>query len=131
MLMPTVGRYMTREPRSVRPEDSLASVYAVMTRHQIRHVPVMDNDDLIGIIHESDIWVVLAVPAANLAVIPARRVAHAPTCVWKETPLDEVARQMADKKCDAVVVRGGGGIEGIFTSSDALRALGDVLERAA
>ncbi len=37
---------------------------------------------------------------------------------------------MAAKKRDCVVVQGGHGVEGVFTATDALRALSDLVSRA-
>ena len=129
--MPSVSRFMTYEARCVSPDDSLARVRELMTQYGIRHVPVRDGETLVGIIHERDISIVLSVPGARLEQITAKSVANPATYVWSDTPLNEVAELMTSTKCDAVVVRGGQGIEGIFTSTDALRALRDVLKRAA
>jgi CBS domain-containing protein len=50
--------------------------------------------------------------------------------LWAETPLDEAAKLMAERKVDCVAVRGGHGIEGVFTAVDGMNALADVLRRA-
>ena len=101
-----------------------------MDLHDIRHLPVMQGDKLLGIISENDVRLVESVPGVNLENIEVARVLTTPTCVWGETSLDEVAETMAADKLDCVVVLGGHGVQGIFTSCDALRALGDVLQRA-
>lgn len=102
----------------------------MMSLHRIRHLPVMEDDKLLGIIGENDVRLVAAVPGVDLDQIQVAQVLTSPTCVWSETSLDEVAETMAESKADCVVVLGGHGVQGIFTSSDALRALGDVLQRA-
>jgi len=130
MLMPTVSRFMTREPYRISSTASLEEARSMMTTHGIRHLPVMEGDKLLGVVAETDVRIVQAVPGVDLAHIEISRVLTAPVCVWGETSLDEVADVMAQKKCDCVVVLGGQGVQGIFTSSDALGALGAVLERA-
>jgi acetoin utilization protein AcuB len=130
MLMPAVSRFMTREPYRIASSASLYDARVMMERHNIRHLPVMEGDKLLGIISENDVRLVEAVPGVDLAHVTIARVLTAPTCVWGETSLDEVAEEMAKSKVDCVVVLGGHGVQGIFTSSDALRALGDVLQRA-
>jgi CBS domain-containing protein len=49
--------------------------------------------------------------------------------VAPDAPLDEVLGQMEAKNCGSAVVVGDAGVEGIFTTHDALRALGDLLRR--
>ena len=121
---------MTREPYRIASTASLEEARELMTTHDIRHLPVMEDGKLLGIISQNDVRLVEAVPGADLQTISVARMLTAPTCVWGETSLDEVAETMAKSKLDCVVVLGGHGVQGIFTSSDALRALGDVLQRA-
>lgn len=129
MLMPSVSRYMSREPYSVSSTSSLARARQVMRDHEIRHLPVVDGDRILGVIGEGEVRVVEAVPGTDLERIEIARVMRPPTCVWGETPLDEVSRMMMEHKSDCVVVLGGHGVEGIFTATDALRALGELLQR--
>ena len=46
---------MTRDPPSVGPHDSLAAVIELLRRRDIRAVPVIENDQLIGIVTDRDI----------------------------------------------------------------------------
>jgi len=130
MLMPTVSDYMTREPYSVVSTDSLARARDLMRRHHVRHLPVVDRDQLVGVISDRDVEVVGVVPGVDLAFIEVSRVMEPALHVWAETPIDEVSSLMADRKCDCVVVRGGHGVEGVFTAVDALRALANIAARA-
>jgi len=130
MLMPTVKWFMTREPYSVTSTDSLARARELMHKHSVRHLPVVDGDQLVGIIGERDVAVVSAVPGIDLFHVEVARVMEAPIDVWGETPIDEVSTMMAERKRDCVVVRGGHGVEGIFTATDALRALAELVRRA-
>jgi acetoin utilization protein AcuB len=130
MLMPAVDRYMTREPYSIASTDSLARARAMMTKHQIRHLPVVDGAHLVGVISDRDVDVVDAVPGIDLGRVEIGRVMRPPLDVWGETPLDEVSELMTTERSDCVVVRGGHGVEGIFTAVDALSALADLLRRA-
>lgn len=130
MLMPAVSRFMTREPYRIASTASLENARELMTAHGIRHLPVMESGKLLGLVSQNDLRIVQAVPGVDLENIDVSRVLTSPTCVWGETSLDEVAEIMAKEKTDCVVVLGGHGVQGIFTSSDALRALGDILQRA-
>jgi acetoin utilization protein AcuB len=130
MLMPSVDRYMTREPYSIASTDTLARARTMMVKHQIRHLPVVDGDRLVGVVSDRDVEVVSAVPGMDLTHVEIGRVMRPPLDVWGETPLDEVSELMTTRRSDCVVVRGGHGVEGIFTAVDALAALADLLRRA-
>ncbi len=51
----TVGELMTREIIGVHPEDSVEDCMALMTARHIRHMPVFESDDLIGIVSIGDV----------------------------------------------------------------------------
>jgi acetoin utilization protein AcuB len=130
MLMPTVSHFMTREPYSVASTDSLRRAHDLMHRYEIRHLPVLDGGQLVGILADRDVAVVGAIPGVDLHYVEVSRVMEPPLDVWGETPIDEVSSLMLSRKRDCVVVRGGHGVEGIFTATDALHALADLVRRA-
>lgn len=129
MLLPNVDRYMTREPYSVASTDSLARARHLMSTHGIRHLPVVDGAELMGVISDRDMTVVASVPGVDLARVEVARVMGPAVSVWIDDSLDQVSDLMAEKKCNCVVVRGGRGVTGIFTAVDALQALADVVRR--
>ena len=51
----TVDEAMTRELVLVTPGDDVAHVMEVMTRNRVRHLPVMEGDELVGIISIGDV----------------------------------------------------------------------------
>jgi len=50
-----VKEYMTREPATVGPQDSLATVIELLRRRDIRAVPVIEKNQLVGIVTDRDI----------------------------------------------------------------------------
>jgi len=50
-----IGAIMTRKLITAGPQDELLEVMAVMTENKIRHLPIMENDRLIGIISIGDL----------------------------------------------------------------------------
>lgn len=46
---------MTHQVRYVRPTDTVEECMALMTAHRMRHLPVIDNDRLIGMISIGDL----------------------------------------------------------------------------
>jgi acetoin utilization protein AcuB len=130
MLMPQIDRYMTREPYSVTSTETLAHARSLMLANSIRHLPVIDGERLVGMISDRDLAAIESVPGINLAHVEVARVMSAPLQVWGEMPLDEVGELMTKRKADCVVVQGGQGVAGIFTTADAITALTDLLRRA-
>ena len=46
---------MTRRPVSCRPDDSVTRLMADMTRHRVRHLPVVEEGRLQGIVSIGDV----------------------------------------------------------------------------
>ncbi|MEM9685205.1 MAG: CBS domain-containing protein, partial [Pseudomonadota bacterium] len=51
----TVQELMTRPVISCSPTDSVDKIMEMMTDRRIRHLPVMENDELLGIISIGDV----------------------------------------------------------------------------
>jgi acetoin utilization protein AcuB len=131
MLMPAVSRYMTKQPWTIGRTASIAEAHRLMRDHDIRHLPVMDDEQLVGIVSLDDLHLLEAianVPAEHVRVEQA--MTPNPCIVTGDTALDEIAEIMADKKYGSVIVVGRGGVEGIFTTIDACRAFADTLRRS-
>lgn len=125
MLMPPVSRYMTRHPYAIDPREKVSSARHLMATRGIHHLPVMEHDQLVGILSDRDLYPVSPLQDVAVRELMTENVAR----VRPETPMDEVIDLMERRKCSSVVVTGPRGIEGIFTVSDALRALADLLRR--
>ncbi|MFS0886783.1 CBS domain-containing protein [Aeromicrobium sp. 179-A 4D2 NHS] len=50
----TVAQIMTTDVQVCRPEDSFGSLMATMTEHRVRHVPVLENDEVVGVLSIGD-----------------------------------------------------------------------------
>ena len=51
-----IGRVMTRDPISCRPDESLEEAIHRMTERQVRRIPVVDSDNrVVGIIAQADV----------------------------------------------------------------------------
>jgi CBS domain-containing protein len=51
----SVTEFMTRDVRSCAPGDTIADIMAVMTTHRIRHLPVLEDGALAGIVSIGDV----------------------------------------------------------------------------
>jgi CBS domain-containing protein len=50
-----VGHYMTRDPVTIGPEESLGRAEELMSRHHVRRLPVCEQGRLIGMITQGDL----------------------------------------------------------------------------
>lgn len=130
MLMPPVSRFMTSKPYAIASTATLDRARALMQAHHIRHLPVIDGALLVGVVSHNDLRAVEGIPGVSLQHVEVARVMAPPLCVEGGAPLDEVAQRMGEVKADCVVVQDREGVQGIFTAIDALRALGEILQRA-
>jgi CBS domain-containing protein len=51
----TAGELEQGEPVTVRADDSIDDALRAMKEHKVRRLPVMDGDDLVGIISQADV----------------------------------------------------------------------------
>ncbi len=128
--MPAISQYMTREPYTIPSSSTAATARAVMQNHLVRHLPILDGVELVGVIADIELAAMARVPGVDLDDLGVARVMTKPVTVWGSAPLDEVAELMSENKVDCVVVLGGHGVQGIFTATDACRALSELLQRA-
>jgi acetoin utilization protein AcuB len=128
--MPSVGAAMTPFPYSVGPDASVLEVEHMMNTHRIRHVPVQQDGRVLGVVSERDLHhlVHAALPQADKARLRIRSLLRqAPYVVEMNTPLDEVALEMAERHIGSAVVLRHGRLAGIFSTVDACRLLGEFL----
>ncbi len=125
-----VRRYMTAEPVVTHTTTTVADAHQVMRERGIRHLPVVDAGRLVGVVSQRDIYLLetlRGVDAASETVEEA--MTPEPYAVAPETPLEDVARTMAERKFGSAIVVEGGSVVGVFTTTDALRALSAMLRR--
>jgi acetoin utilization protein AcuB len=99
-----------------------------MRQHQIRHLPVLEQGNLVGVVTQRDLHLLESVAEADLeaSTVDEAMTEH-PFIVTSDTALDEVLDIMADHRYGSVIVMGRAGVEGIFTATDACRVLADIL----
>ena len=84
MWTPPVSRYMTPHPRVLSPDDKLSAVRILMHEHHVHHLPVVEDQILVGILSDRDL-VLMNTFEDRVRDAMTRDVAS----VTKETPLDE------------------------------------------
>jgi acetoin utilization protein AcuB len=130
MSMPSVSHVMTAQPWTIERDATLSDAHALMSAHQIRHLPVLEDGRLVGLITQRDLRLLEATTRIDAATTPVdRAMTERPFIVTGDTALDEVVAIMSDHKYGSAIVVGRDGVEGIFTSVDACRVLAELLQR--
>ena len=126
--MPKIEKVMTTLPHSIGKDIPLNKALDMMREHRIRHLPVQDGGKLIGVLTDRDIKLASSFThGGELKVEEA--MTPEPYTVTPQTPLDHVVAEMAEHKYGcAVVQQENGKVVGIFTATDGMRVLNDVLK---
>lgn len=129
---PLVRDYMSKPPRCVGLDQKLSLALARMHVLGVRHLPVLEAGALVGVLSERDAALaIMAAPEAASKMRVEDAMSAIPYCVAPDAPLREVAQHLAARKLGCAVVTQDFKVVGMLTTTDALRALGEVLEQRA
>ena len=128
---PQVIVFMMPFPHSIEIDAPLAQARRLMREGHFRHVPVTSGGDIVGIVTDRDIKLLLGPDFGNpdereLKVRDAY--IDKPCVVAASTPVATVARTMAEHHIGSAIVTKNDKLVGIFTVTDACRALAEVLD---
>jgi CBS domain-containing protein len=120
-----ISRYMTPTLLAVTSKDTANGARELMQQHTLAHLPVVDQDQLVGVVSERDLqrWrthddLVVDAMTTNIAKVD------------EATPLDQVLSLMTTDHLGSVIVTSKSLIAGIFTMTDAMRAFVEMLREA-
>lgn len=123
-----VEHYMTRVLVVVGREETIAEATRRMRLHEVRHLPVVEGGKVVGIITQRDIHLIQSLCAAEPhETLVEEAMVHDVYTIEAEDDLRRVAAHMAEHRLGSAVVAHNGKLLGIFTATDALRALAAVL----
>ena len=123
-----VSRYMTPHPHSIGRGQTLATAHEVMRKFGVRHLPVLEGGQIVGLVSLRDLHLIETLPDVDQAKLSVEEaMTPDPLTVTPDAPLGKLAREMAGHKYGAAVVVEGPRVVGVFTTVDALRALADAL----
>jgi len=102
-----------------------------MQEHDVRHLPVMDENGLAGVVSDRDLSAIQTLLRDDWQQIcVAEAMTPEPYAVRPDAELSQVARHMAREKLGcAVITDERGAVVGLFTTIDALRLLAELAER--
>lgn len=125
---PTVRLYMTPTPHTVGRRQSLTAARRIMREHGIRHLPVLDGGQLVGVLSERDVLLVESLPGTNPTNVYAEEAMVSDVfTTTADAPMADVVEEMVARKMGSALVTDAGRVVGVLTTIDALRALLDLL----
>ena len=121
---PIVGDFMTYTPCTADEGLSILDAQDRMNANNIRHLLVTRNDHLVGVVSSRDVTFALSLPGVKpekLTVFQA--MTAAPFTCGPKALLAEVCKEMEAHRYGCAVIVDDGLVTGIFTTTDALRAV--------
>ena len=128
-----VGERMSRPVICVSPEDPINEVLAMFRNEHIRRAPVMNEGKLVGIVSERDLLNASPSSATTLSIwemnylinkVKIKNVMSKKVItVDADTPIEEAARIMADKKIGGLPVVSSEKVVGMITETDLFKIL--------
>lgn len=127
--MPQIQRYMTAMPHTIGKQIPVKKALEIMREFNVRHLPVQDGGHLVGVLSDRDIKLAASFQGADEMTVEDV-MSPDPYRVEPTILLDTVVQEMAEHKYGcAIVEQENGKIVGIFTATDGLRVLGEVLDK--
>ncbi len=117
-------------PYTVRRDAQALEANALMDEHQIRHLPVIDDRGLVGVVSDRDIKLLFGIVSIDHRLedlLVEDAFVEDAYIVDMNAPLKEVLLTMADKHIGSVLVTHKGKLAGLFTTVDVCRSFGEYL----
>jgi acetoin utilization protein AcuB len=126
-----VEALMTRRPVTVMASHSVDEALALLEIHPFRHLPVVDGDELVGMVSDRDLALAAALPRGRRSPGRGKRarrlveeILRAPVrSVAPSMPARAAVELMLDHRIGSLPVVEGGKLVGILTTTDVLRLL--------
>jgi acetoin utilization protein AcuB len=129
--IPTVELAMTPFPYAVDRRDSVARAQEMMRVHGVNHIPVKEGSALVGLVTDRDLKLLVhrALPKKDRERIQIEAVClFDPYVVDVDTPLEQVVKEMAERRIGSALITHHDKLAGIFTVTDACRVLAEILQ---
>lgn len=124
---------MQPDVMAISPKTTVPKILSLLQRRGVRHLPVVDGAELVGIVSDRDLKGAMLSAASARAgdelaslldrLTAAQIMTPTVTTIGLMSPVEEAARLMVTKKISSVPVTEQGRLVGIVTETDALQFL--------
>lgn len=126
-VIPKISKYMTTSPDAINFDSTIVEAMNVMEKHNIRHLPVIKNNSVFGLLSDRDVKSILAFAGTNPKTIKVGEICTDKPFITKpEALLTDVVAEMASQKFGSALVVDNGKLVGIFTTTNVCEALTDI-----
>ncbi len=115
-----ISNYMTSHPHTVGADQDLKYAESIMKKYKIRHLPVLKNKELVGILSLRDIRLIQGIDKGYEAVKVEEACIEDPIRVQHDEDIRKICKQMSKEKIGSVLVMEKKKLVGIFTWIDLL-----------
>lgn len=120
--MRTIRELMTASPHTIGADQPIDEAMRRMRVAQIRHLPVLEGAQLVGLLSDRDVRLVEALDKSKQMRV-ADAMSPEPYVVDADEELSAVVSTMATRKIGSAIVTDKRRVVGIFTTTDALHLL--------
>jgi len=126
--IPTIQKFMSTAPHTIGKDQPMALAHRMMREHKIRHLPVLHEARIIGLLSDRDLNLIETLRDVDPKLVTVEEaMTPDPYVVAPDAALDEVVQTMAEKRYGSAIVVQHQHVVGIFTTVDACRALAELL----
>lgn len=118
---------MTPDVVTVAPSATVQEALELIREHDIRHLPVMEGDRLVGVATDRDLRLAIEPGTDTTTVDVADLMSTAVTTVAPDLPVESAARLLIDERIGCLPVLEDGQLVGILTETDLIRALVELM----
>lgn len=134
------GDWMKRELVHIGPSESVRKAWALLREHRIRHLPVVDQGKLVGILTDRDVRLVFPSaltsgakeqdPADALEKVKVQEImTKQVVTVSPDAPIADVARILLERRIGGLPIVQQGRLLGIITKTDIIAAFVEIIGR--
>ena len=136
-MVKTVRDIMTAEVTTLGRNDSLLLAKDIMNLGRVRHFPVVDDDEVVGVVSQRDLYKASLGSVMKygekaqrtfLDGIAVKEVMVDPLTIPPDAPVQEAARLMIENKIGCLPVLDGAQLVGIVTETDILQLVAELAE---
>lgn len=125
--MPAISEIMTANPQTAQAGDSLQTVAQAMQAGDFGSMPVLDGQQLVGVVTDRDIAVRGVAKGLQGDAQVSEIMTAQPVCVGPDCDLSEAAQLMQEKQIRRLYVTDKEALVGVAALADVVAAAGDRL----